>query len=373
MDLSSIPIIDHHAHSLLREQPRDAAEFRAQFTESYFPEMARQHVQHTVFYQWVLRALAQFYGCEPEVEAILARRNTLGVRAVTQQVVSAANMKGWLVDYGFLTRQTYAHEELQAIVPCRVAPMLRLEPLIERLIIESPDFDTLYEAYHDALDDLRAQGWVALKSVIAYRTGLAIGQVSRAEALAAFAPLRAQAMREGSVRVASKPLLDYLIREAIAVAHRQEFPFQFHTGFGDPDLDILQVNPGLMRPLFHGDEYRGVKFVLLHASYPYMRTLGYLAAVYPNVYADLGLAIPFAAGDARAVVRELLGLAPASKVLYSSDAFSIPELYWLGAQLGRRALGAVLDEFIADGLLDEAAARQMAEQILWRNAEKLYL
>ena len=102
-------------------------------------------MQHTVFYQWMLRALAQFYDCEPDVEAILARRKALGVRAVTQQVVSAANMRGWLVDYGFLTNQVYAHDELQAIVPCRIAPMLR--PSLKE-IAAGPSHGSIRQAWY---------------------------------------------------------------------------------------------------------------------------------------------------------------------------------------------------------------------------------
>jgi len=95
--------------------------------------------------------------------------------------------------------------------------------------------------------------------------------------------------------------------------------------------------------------------------------------MYPNVYADFGLAIPWIPGEARQIVRELLALAPASKVMYSSDASRIPELFWLAAKLGRRALADVLREFIADGFISDHQAREMAEMILWKNAARLYL
>ena len=112
--------------------------------------------------------------------------------------------------------------------------------------------------------------------------------------------------------------------------------------------------------------------VLLHTGYPYVRSLAYLAAMFPNVYADMGEAILFAAGEATELTRELLGLAPASKILFSTDASLVPELYWVGARLGRRALGRVLDEHIADGALDERTALDWAERILWRNSERVY-
>jgi hypothetical protein len=373
MDLSSVPLIDHHCHSLLREQPHTEEEFRAFFSESYYPEIARRHVAQTIFYQWALRALGDFFGCDPRAEAILEKRRTLPLESLIRKVVAGANLRAWLVDYGYSTAQTFDHAELAPRVPCRVERILRLEPLIEHLIVESPDFETMYDSYLHALADLRGQGFVSLKSILAYRVGLQIGEVSRQEAQAEFVALKQRATREEKLRIDSKPMLDFLIVEGVAQANAQEFPIQFHTGFGDPDQDLAKVNPAFLRPLFHPEKYRGAKIVLLHASYPYTRTLGYLASVYPNVYADFGLAIPFVAGDARAVLRELLGLAPASKVLYSSDAFHIPELYLLGAKLGRQALGAVLEEYIADGMIDDTTARSMAELILWRNADQVYL
>lgn len=41
-----------------------------------------------------------------------------------------------------------------------------------------------------------------------------------------------------------------------------------------------------MQPLI--ERYPGTNFVILHASYPYTRDAGYLAAVYKNVYLDFG-------------------------------------------------------------------------------------
>ena len=183
--------------------------------------------------------------------------------------------------------------------------------------------------------------------------------------------LREQAKRDGGLRVESKPLLDYLIVIAVEEAARQRVPIQFHTGLGDPDLDLTLVDPAALRMLF-GDRFREAQIVLLHTGYPYVRSLAYLAAMFPNVYADMGEAILFAAGEAVEITRELLGLAPASKILFSTDASLVPELYWVGARIGRRALGRVLDEHIADGAIDEPVALDWAERILWRNSEAVY-
>jgi hypothetical protein len=372
LDLSDIPIVDHHCHSLLRQQPPDDGAFRNHLTETYIPEMARDHVQHSLVYHWAIRELASFLGCDPVPEAVHNARRERGVARLAWDVVERGNFRSWLIDTGYGADTTFSLDELRAMVPCEIREIVRLEPLIERLIVESADFDGFLAAYRETLSDLRGSGYVGMKSVIAYRSGLQIESVDRATAAAAFGPVHEAARRDGMLRIESKPLLDFLIVAAVEESARQDVPIQFHTGLGDPDLDLTEVDPAALRLIF-SDTYRAAPIVLLHSGYPYARSMAYLAAMFPNVYADFGEVQLFVAGgDLTAVARELLGLAPASKILFSTDASLIPELYWLGAQAGRRTLGRVFDEHIADGLIDERTALEMAEMILWRNAERIY-
>ena len=74
----------------------------------------------------------------------------------------------------------------------------------------------------------------------------------------------------------------------------------------------------------------------------------------------------------RPVFRQLLGLTPASKIVYSSDASQIPEPFWLAARWGRRGLGVVLDELVAAGALSQDEALRSARQILGGNAARVY-
>lgn len=371
LDLDAIPIVDNHCHSLLRQQPPDDDAFRIHLTESTFPEIARDHVPSSLFYQVTLRELATLLECESTPEAVHAARRERGVEWLTRTIVERANFKTWLIDTGYGADTTYSLDELRALAPCRIEEVIRLEPMIERLILESASFDGFIEAYRAAIDDLRGRGIHGMKSVIAYRSGLHVQEVDRADAARAFETARAAGQRAGRLRIESKPLLDHLIVIAVEESARQGVPIQFHTGLGDPDLDLTLVDPAALRLLF-AERFRAAPIVLLHTGYPYVRSLAYLAAMFPNVYADMGEAILFAAGEATEITRELLGLAPASKILFSTDASLVPELYWVGARLGRRALGRVLDEHIADGAIDERVALDWAERILWRNSEAVY-
>jgi hypothetical protein len=374
LDLDAIPIVDNHCHSLLRVQPADDDAFRIHLTESYIPEIARDHVPTSIFYQRTLRELAVLLECEPTPEAVHAARRERGVEWLTREIATRANFKTWLIDTGYGSDTTYSLDELRGLAPVRIEEVLRLEPMIERLILAtdtSAGFDTFVDAYRAAISDLRGRGIVGMKSVIAYRTGLHVGEVAHDEAAAAFAVLQEAGKRTGQIRIESKPLLDHLIVIAVEEAARQEVPIQFHTGLGDPDLDLTLVDPAALRLLF-AERFRPAPIVLLHTGYPYVRSLAYVAAMFPNVYADLGETILFAAGEATEIYRELIGLAPASKLLFSTDASLVPELYWVGARVGRRALARVLDEHIADGAIDEEVALDWAERILWRNSESVY-
>jgi predicted TIM-barrel fold metal-dependent hydrolase len=274
-----------------------------------------------------------------------------------------------LCDYGYQGDDSYNHAELQALLPCRVEPMLRLEVLAQELIVQHHTFEQMLDAYIAIVEQARANGYVALKSIIAYRTGLDIGPGSREEAAAAFAPLKEEARRAGHIRLANKPLCDYLIEVALKQAEVQELPFQFHTGFGDSDADLRRANPLHLRPII--EKYR-CPLVLLHAGWPFYRELAHLAAIYPNVWMDLSLAIPFATTGIPGLLRDVLGMAHFSKIMFATDAFVMPEIFWLAARWGRWGLGRVLDEFIADDFLNANEAWAAAEAILGKNAYSLY-
>jgi predicted TIM-barrel fold metal-dependent hydrolase len=199
------------------------------------------------------------------------------------------------------------------------------------------------------------------------------------EVRVAFTAARAVIAREGRVRLAgpdARALLHAFIYRALEQAAKQELAIQFHTGFGDTDQDLLTSNPALLRPLIQASQdtssYRGARIVLLHASYPYTREASYLASVYPHVFVDVSLANPFLPGMVPTIWRELLAMAPATKILYGSDSSVIPEHIWLGALLGRRSLGTALGELIEAHLLSTSEALDAAEAILNGVAHVLY-
>jgi uncharacterized protein len=158
---------------------------------------------------------------------------------------------------------------------------------------------------------------------------------------------------------------------AFVQAARQEVPVQFHVGYADTDL--LLGNPLYLRPVLKRPDYHGMLVVLLHECYPYTRQGGYLAAVYQHVYLDLSYGIPLLGyGEMLSFTRQALGVAPSSKLMYSSDGIGVPELHWISALDGRRVLGEALGEQVWQGELDLAEAEAAGESILHDNATRLY-
>ncbi|HEX2108280.1 MAG TPA: amidohydrolase family protein [Rubrobacteraceae bacterium] len=374
VDLQHVPVVDNHCHGILRSQSFDTLlSWRRNFTESADPGMPRDHVASTAFYLRLIRALAGFLDCEPDEETVLAARAEKDTRELVGALLWAANIETLLLDTGYPPpEKVLPGAELARLGDCHAEPMLRLETLMERLIAEHDSLEEAKEALVVALDDVRGQGYAALKSIAAYRTGLNIRGWSREEAEASFDEFK-EAVREGSARLNHKPLLDTLLHAALAEAARQEVPVQFHVGYGDTDTDLLLGDPLHLRAVLEKPEYRGMPVVLLHGCYPYTRKGSYLAAVYENVYLDLSYGIPLLGfAEMLSFTREALGVAPISKLLYSSDGIGMPELHWMGATDGRRVLSQALEELVAHGELSISEAEAAGEEVLHSNAIRLY-
>jgi predicted TIM-barrel fold metal-dependent hydrolase len=374
VDLRHIPVVDNHCHSILRYQSiDDLVSWRRAFTESADPGMPREHVSTTAFYRRLIRALSGFFGCEPHEVAVLAARKERDTTELAGVFLRAANIETLLLDTGYPPpEEVLPGDELAKVADCRIEPILRLETLMERLLAEHDSLGEVREALAAALDDVRGQGHVALKSIVAYRTGLDVREWTEEAAEASFREFRRSA-GERTARLAHKPLLDTLLHAAFVEAARQEVPVQFHVGYGDADTDLLLGNPLHLRAVLERADYRGMPVVLLHECYPYTREGGYLAAVYENVYLDLSYGIPLLGyGEMLSFTREALGVAPISKLLYSSDGTGVPEIHWMSAIDGRHVLGLALEELVAHDELSIPGAEAAGESVLRRNALRLY-
>ena len=375
IDLSAIPLIDNHCHGVYTDPvPIDLEHWRGLLTEAEGPETRRQYVTTTLVYTRLVRHLARYFGCENSDEAVIEARGAISTDDLTAALLRDAKFDALVLDTGLPPQeQVYSHDVMERMGDLRVAPLLRVEIVMQDLITREGTLNAVEDGIRQALVDVRGQGYVGLKTIVAYRTGLDIRAWSRDEAEASFSEARAEAQRQGTIRLSHKPLLDTLLHVVFREASRQELPVQFHTGYGDTDADMIRANPLYLRRVLSDDAYRGMSVVLLHESYPYTRQGGYMAAVYDQVYLDLSYAIPFLGyGEMETFTREAFGVAPWAKLLYASDGVWLPELHWMSAIDGRSIIGTVLGEIVESGDLKSNQAEQVGEMVLRGNAVRLY-
>jgi len=374
LDLSGVPFVDNHAHPLTRIQPSSGEEFRAHFSEARSPSVSRGHVVSSVPYRWTLRQLGDALDQEPSEEHIIRVRESRPFAEYCRNLAQRGNISCLLLDEGYPPPgQAYASHEIQAMLGLSVRRIVRIETLLQELIPGARQLSDVVSAFDRILSDVRAAGYVAIKSIAAYRTGLQIEPVSERHLDQAFEALRTDEVRGTAFRLQSKPIIDYFVIRALQHAATQQVPVQFHTGYGDPDLDLRLANPLHLRPVFEDRELSKAPIVMLHASYPFTAEAAYLAAVYPNAYLDIAFCLPpLDWFQLLTATRIALGAAPAGKLMSSSDGVGIPEQYWLGAVRARAVVSRVLDDMVGAGELGDDDAQEMGEMLLHRSATHLY-
>jgi uncharacterized protein len=339
--LSTVGLVDHHAHGILRGQPT-LDEFRGLFSESPDPRQW-PHVATGVTYRRAMRELAGLFDCEPTEGAVYAYRCAMDPAEYASLLLRATRTELLLVDDGYPPPgEGTSWDELGELAGCEARPVMRIERVAEEVGEQG------LELLRAVIAGARDNGFVALKTIAAYRGGLDLDSLVPS----------ARTDRVEGARV------KYVLTAALEANEQtgDPLPVQVHAGFGDSDLFLPRVQPGYLKPLL--ERFRETPFVLLHC-YPFVREAGWLAHVYGNVYFDLSLTIPHVSRPAE-MVRQALELAPVSKLLYASDAARTPELYFLAAKWWRAALAEVLPELLDDD------AEDAGRRILRGNALELY-
>ncbi len=383
VDLSDAEIVDAHTHPYRLEEvlERDAAGFdtRMTFLGESFASSSRLGPElwpfvddltgSTVLASAVRRWLAEHLGCEPTREAVTeARGAALHADPVgyTKGLLDAAGVVAVLSDEGFPQPPVPA-EEFAKSIGVTVHRVVRLEPWI--LEHREAGFDDLVDGVEgEAVKAASDPNCVAYKSIVAYRTGLDVGDPTGSDAESAFERWRGDEWRES--RDHAKPVRDFLIRRTLRVAKEHDRPFHFHCGGGDPDIDLAHARPEQLFPLLVDLQDQPV--VLVHSGYPWIREAAYIASVLPNVYLELSELIPWGFGQVEWALEMLVGTVPAAKLLYGSDEAGEPESFWISALLARRALEPVLDGFVDRGYVDLEEAARLGRLVLGDGCRALH-
>ena len=278
----------------------------------------------------------------------------------------AAGVDTFLVDTGFLPGEICAPAEVAALADpgARSHEVLRLETLAQDLLAGGTPVGELMTAVGHRLAESEA---VAAKSIAAYRCGLDLpGERPRElDVLVALNALRPD--DSGAYRISDPTVIAALAWTAIDA----RLPLQVHVGYGDSDVDLLRCDPLHLTPFLRATASQSVPVLLLH-NYPFHRHEAYLAQVFDHVFMDVGLAVHNTGALSRRVIEETLELVPFGKLLHSSDAFGLPELYLLGSLLLRRGLNGVLADLVDRDELTAVDATRLGVMVSGGNARRVY-
>jgi len=410
--VQTFPIIDNHAHNLLNE---DNAYGSADFPFESITSEAQghalmDHVHSSLPHMRGVKHLAEFYQCPETLQDVKSARYEWVRRDYPGLIrKSLEGTHAIMMDDGLAPEVIQPYKWHRQFVPT-VSRIVRIEAIAAELLehlahaagfmrvgldadwhISQTEsflvrFNTVFRNQIRTLaNDPDVRGF---KSVICYRTGLDISTDSRKNfrpqqsltesvLLQSFHDFLQTAVRDHKYRIQQKEVNDYLVVAVCDVLEKlvdtdgENVPFQFHTGLGDADINLVKANPAYMQPLI--EAFPNVDFVLLHSAYPYTREAGYLATTYSNAWLDIGEVFPMLSRDGEeSVLRQALELTPSTKILWSTDGHFYPETYWLANRHFRESLEKLLTAYVAAGDVTVAQAIDMAIDIMFWNSNTLY-
>ncbi|KAF8417193.1 glutamine synthetase [Tirmania nivea] len=418
--IKTFPVIDNHAHNLFVEQYASIqAEYPFELITSEAVGVALiEDSPSSLAHIRAVEQLSELLHCRPTMSDVKEARDTEVGRSYDAFIKRC--LKGThaiLMDDGLSAPPGYVQplKKHEKFVP-HIYRIVRIEKIAEEILVASIDWtgmstaedilvpqlttrdgttaycveptqqerflSTFKQKFRQAIsefaDDPQVRGF---KSVICYRTGLDIEPTIEPLLLQdAWHRFLRTILSKPVSRIKFKEINDELVRIVCEVlsARAEEnpddkLPFQFHSGLGDTDINLLKSNPAHMQPLI--EAYPQVNFVLLHSAYPYTRDAGYLAAHYPNAYLDIGEIFPILSMDGQeSVLRQALELVPHCKILWSTDGRYYPETYWLANKQFRQVLEKVVmgDPNIWKGAASVQQGIDAVVNIFFWNSNKLY-
>lgn len=359
----SLELVDHHCHGLV-DRRLDRSRFASLLSEGG----AMMHVEidpaDTPLGLAVRSLCAPILGLESHVpfDVYLERRNELP--DINQRLLAPTGVSHLLIDTGYRREAILSPDAMATLGPFSTAEIVRIETLAEETFIKVGPID-FAEAYETGLRQSLIEA-VGLKSIVAYRAGFDIDprRPNAVELKQALAGWRTADRLEDPV------VLRHCLHVAIDLSAATGRPLQMHTGFGDRDIELWRSDPTRFTPWLRIAPPEA-RFCFLHC-WPYHREAAYLAAVFPSVYLDTGQMNTHGALTYRAILAETMEVAPFGKLLYSSDAFALAELFYIAAREFREALEQVLADWQVRGRCSASDANRIANMVAHDNANQLY-
>lgn len=367
-----IPLLDHHTHGVIPTD-LDYKQFQASFSESYLPPPEGTSEFHKPLGLVIRRFCAPLLDLQPFAsgEEYVARRLELGAEEVNRRFMRAGGFERLLIDTGFKSDTILGVGEMSELAAVPANEVVRIEAVAEDVVRSGVDAAGFAHALRERLVE-RSRDAIALKTIVAYRTTFKVDQTAPRddEVVEAAGRWLKEIEASGKVRLSDPVIQRATLWAAADICRERRFPLQVHSGLGD-DVDLHACDPSLFTDFIRAMQDWKVPITLLH-NYPFIQQAGWLTEIFQNVYIDTGVVQNYTGPSSGRIIRESLESAKFSKILFSTDAMALSELYYLGSVLFRIGLRKALDEWLQDGFLTHKDADAIIEDIAYRNARRIY-
>ena len=391
--VSRLDIVDAHCHPVSDRDATTTVEgFLDRISLSGFTGdgILDPHVQHTGFVRFLTKELAGFLGCRPVLAEVVEARNERGRDYDTYigDLFRDAGITEVLIDTGYTDGLDAAGVDrfVSTIGPTRTHYLARVDTITDELFATDVSYEDLRDSFvarvREALDGTGNLGHrsVGMKSYLLPDIGVIVPHDDDAAAAASWREFKRTREASYQDRTAylerGRVLRERLLTLAIEECLERDMPMQFHAGDGEPpDVVLRNQHPYYLEEVVRFEKdgmLRMPKIIPIHAGYPLVGQAAWMSQVYRNVYFELSTMTPFVHRGLTGRYLQVMEVAPLSKILYGSDAFHVPELFWIAARWARRYLAQALAVLVDDGVLDEEEAFEVAAMILHRNTREVY-
>lgn len=374
------PVIDNHCHTI---DPQKAILDRVSLVSEFYhgmkdipqndvhpwrwkaSETLRQHLPNLGVVQTMIFQLSKLLGCAPELDAVVASRNSHTIQSFSSYVkmlYQDAGIVGTVLDSSLPPG-----DPLFDLFPGKVMRLFQMSTAIRHILKNALSYREFLNSYQNSLDHaVRQHGFIGVKAHVAEVVGFGVETIEFTEAHFASA-------KAGDIE-AYKKLYLTIFTETLRQCQELRIPMHLHTGItgGIWDGSITNADPFLIVPLLRRPEFIQTRVVLLHGSYPWIQHASMVAHALPHVWVDLSWTTPWSALRLVESWRDVIGVMPLSKLIFGSGGHGTPEIAWLSAKTTKIALQHVLEDNVTLGLLNSKQAKRIGQMILHDNATRLY-
>lgn len=384
LDFSNVPFFDNHTHRIdVSNRTITPLDLGIAFMHGWGPVNPEDkplgtsaevpnctpayavHVMNMPVVKVCVNLMAQRFGCEATPEAVVAERNKLTSvdgYGYAKSLYEDGKIIGEMVDDG----APFGDPALKCF-PTTIYRLFQMDPFVRKLLKECGSFAEMKAAFDRGVRERLAEGFTGLKSHVLELRSQPIRVIEDDEAEACYA--KAQ---QGD-KLAFEDVYLAIFEHVLMMTQELGFAVHVHTGCtGNPNDLQTNTDPFAIAPLMRDHRYYRATIVFLHGNPPDFRHDAWVTHCYPNVYMDLGWSLPWLSLNMEQILDEVLGMAPSTKVMFGTGQHNHAEMAWTAAKVAKMALANVLGRKVEAGLISEKQAYEIGEQLLYKNAARLY-